>query len=310
MRLENAPVAYLRYIGMTLWPERLAAFYPLPAGDFPIWQWAGSLLLLIAISILVVRYRTQFPYLLVGWLWYLGTMVPVIGLVQVGGQALADRYSYIPSIGLFLIASWGLADLFSRLGFSRRSLAAVQGAAIASCMVMTWLQIGYWHDSVTLWKHAIECADSDLARLNLGQALAEAGAFAQAREQLLLALTLNPNNAKANFNLGRLLDEEGKPDQAIAPYMEALRLDPAYTSAHGNLAIALARQGKLDRAIEHFILALRSDPDDVKTHYNLALAFFQTGRRKESIHEFSEVLRIDPNYAPAREHLRAILSEK
>ena len=226
MRLENVPVAYVRYIGMILWPQHLAVFYPFPSSGFPNLAMGGLALLLIAISILAVRYRTQFPYLLVGWLWYLGTIVPVIGIVQVGGQALADRYSYIPSIGLFLIASWGLADLFSRLGFSRRSLAAVEGAAIASCMAMTWLQIGYWHDSVTLWKHAIECADSDLARLNLGQALAEAGALAQAREQLLLALTLNPKNAKANFNLGRLLDEEGKPDQAIARYTEALRSIP------------------------------------------------------------------------------------
>ena len=265
---------------------------------------------LIAISVLAVRYRTRFPYLFVGWLWYVGTLVPVIGIVQVGGQALADRYSYIPSIGLFIIAGWGLADLFGGLGFSNRLLAAVEGGVIAACMATSWLQIGYWHDSITLWKHAIECADSDLARLNLGQALAEAGARPEAREQLLLALTLNPKNAKANFNLGRLLDEEGKPDEAIARYTEALRLDPAYTSAHGNLAIALARQGKLDLAINHFILALRSDPDDVKTHYNLALAFFETGRRNESIHEFSEALRLDPNYAPAQEHLRALLNEK
>jgi tetratricopeptide (TPR) repeat protein len=310
IRLENVPVAYVRYIGMTLWPQRLAVFYPLPAGDFPIWQWAGSLLLLIAVSIFAFRYAARWPWLAVGWLWYPGTLVPVIGIVQVGRQALADRYSYVPSIGLFLIAGWGMAELFCRLGWSRRLLWVGAGTAIASCMAVTWLQIAYWHDSVTLWQRAIECADSDLAYSQLGQALAEKGERDPARQQFLLALERNPDNAQAHYNLGRLLADEGKLDEAIARYTEALRIDPAYTKANGSLGIALAQQGHVDRAIGYFILALRSAPDSPEAHYNLGVAFGQKGNRIDAIQEFSEALRIDPTYTPARQHLDAILSRK
>jgi hypothetical protein len=310
IRLENAPVAYVRYIGITLWPQNLAVFYPLPAGDFPIWQWAGSLLLLIAISILAFRHAPRWPWLVVGWLWFLGTLVPVIGIVQVGRQALADRYSYVPSIGLFLIAGWGIAELFCRLGWSRRVLWVGAGTAIASCAAVTWLQIGYWHGSIPLWEHAIQCADSDLAHAQLGQALAEKGDRDAARQQFVLALELKTDNAQAHYNLGRLLADEGKLDQAIARYTEALRIDPAYAKANGSLGVALAQKGDVDRAIGYFILALRSDADSVEAHYNLGLAWGQKGNRTDAIHEFSEALRLDPTYTPARQHLDTISSLK
>jgi tetratricopeptide (TPR) repeat protein len=310
IRLENAPVAYVRYIGMTLWPQSLAVFYPLPAGDFPIWQWAGSLLLLVAVSILALRYVARWRWLAVGWLWYLGTLVPVIGIVQVGRQALADRYSYVPSIGLFLIAVWGTAELFCRLDWSRRLLWAGAGTAVASCMAVTWLQIGYWHDSITLWQRAIECADSDLAHSQLGQALAEKGDRDPARQQFLFALERNPDNAQAHYNLGRLLADEGKLDEAIARYTEALRIDPAYAKANGSLGVALAQQGDLDRAIGYFALALRSDPESPEAHYNLGLALGQKGNRIDAIQEFTEALRIDPTYTAARRNLDALLSHR
>jgi protein O-mannosyl-transferase len=310
IRLENAPVAYVRYIGMTLWPEQLAVFYPLPTRDFPIWQWTGSLLLLIAVSLLAFRHALRWPWLIVGWLWYLGTLVPVIGIVQVGRQALADRYSYVPSIGLFLIAVWGVAELFCRLGWLRRLLWAGAGMAVASCMAVTWLQIGHWHDSITLWKRAIDCADSDLAHSQLGQALVEKGERDLARQQFLFALERNPDNAQAHYNLGRLLADEGKLDEAIARYTQALRIDPAYAKANGSLGVALAQQGDVDRAIGYFILALRSDPESLEAHYNLGLAFGQKGNRIDAIQEFYEALRIDPTYTPARQNLDALLSHK
>jgi Tfp pilus assembly protein PilF len=310
IRLENAPVAYLRYIGMALWPTNLAVFYPLPGNGFPIWQWAGSLLLLLAISFLAFRYAPRWPWLAVGWLWFLGTLVPVIGIVQVGRQALADRYSYVPSIGLFLIAGWGIAEFFCRLGWSRRLLWVGAGTVIVACMGVTWLQVGYWHDSVTLWERAIECADSDLAHAQLGQALAEKGDRQPARQQFLLALELNPDNAQAHYNLGRLLADEGKLDEAIARYTEALRIDPAYAKANGSLGVALAQKGDVDGAIGYFILALRSAPDSVEAHYNLGLALGQKGNRTDAIREFSEALRIDPAYTPARQNLDALSSFK
>jgi protein O-mannosyl-transferase len=310
IRLENAPVAYVRYIGMTLWPQSLAVFYPLPAGDFPVWKWAGSLLCLIAISIAVLRHAARWPWLAVGWLWYIGTLVPVIGIVQVGRQALADRYSYIPSIGLFLIAGWGMAELFCRLNWSRRLLWVGAGTAVASCIAVTWMQIGYWQNSITLWERAIECADSDLAHAQLGQALAEKGDRDLARQQFLLALERNTDNAQAHYNLGRLLADEGKLDEAIARYTQALRIDPAYAKANGSLGVALAQQGNVDRAIGYFILALRSAPDSLEAHYNLGLAFSQKGNRIDAIHEFREALGIDPNYTPARQNLDALLSHK
>ena len=216
-RLGNALISYASYIVKTVFPQGLAVFYPYPAG-IAAWQVLGSAALIGTMTFLAVRCRKQYPYAFVGWFWYLGTLVPVIGIVQVGMQAMADRYTYVPQIGLFIAVAWGAGDLASRQPHGRKILAALTGVVFASLTVVTWNQISHWRSSITLFEHALRVTEQNsLAHLNLGVALNRTGKGREAAEHYREALRINPNSSGGHFNLANYYVSTGRKDEALQP---------------------------------------------------------------------------------------------
>jgi tetratricopeptide (TPR) repeat protein len=294
LRAANAFVSYVVYVGNMFWPARLAAFYPFPA-SIPFWQVAGSLLALIAVSVAVCRAGWRWPYLTVGWFWYLGTLLPVIGFFQAGLQARADRFTYVPQIGLFLILAWGLPDLLRHWRYRKIALPAAAGIALCACAVVARAQVQYWRNNLALWSRDVAVTESNyLVRDNLGIALSDQGRVGDAMAQYAEAVRLNPSYADAQSNLGASLLDQGNVNEAIPHLFEALRLDPKYAEAHNNLANALASQGKLDEAITHYREALRLKPDYADAHNGWGAALDNIGNLDEAIAHYSEALRIDP----------------
>jgi Flp pilus assembly protein TadD len=302
-RLANAVVTYAAYIGKMLWPAHLAAIYPYPAWPAG-WLVAGAIVGLIAVTVLTMRAARRHPYLPVGWLWYLGTLVPVIGLVQVGSQPMADRYTYIPLVGLFVIIAWGISDLLARWPHRRVALGVVAGLLIVGCAIAARRQVHHWRSSVALWEHAVAAtAGNYRAEANLGHALAKQGRAVEAIPHYVEALRLKPDDAEAHNGLGRALAEEGRASEAIAHYSEAVRVLPDYVEARNNLGVALMGAGRNDEAARHFEEAVRIEPALAASHSNLGVALAKQGRLEAAIGHFSEALRIDPGYADARKNL-------
>jgi Flp pilus assembly protein TadD len=308
VRIANALVSYLSYIGKMLWPQRLVVFYPHPGDMLPMWQAIGAALFLICISVLVVRVVMVRPYLAVGWLWYLGTLVPVIGLVQVGSHGMADRYTYVPLIGLFLMITWGVPDIAKRFRPAMIVLPVLGGALLSALMASTWLQVQHWKNSTALFKHAINVtANNYLAHNNLASALARQGSPQEAISHYFEALAIKPHFAEAHYNLGNALARQGSFDEAMGHYTEALRIKPDYADAHNNLGVALTRQGRGKEAIGHYTEALRIKPNFADAHNNLGVALTRQGRGREATGHYIEALRIKPEYADARRNLERTL---
>jgi tetratricopeptide (TPR) repeat protein len=315
LRIENALVSYVVYIAKTFWPARLAVFYPYPAA-VPVWQATLAGLALLSVSVAVVLWFRAYPYLAVGWFWFLGTLVPVIGLVQVGGQARADRYMYIPMTGLAIILAWGAADLLRR----KEALAAVGVAACVVCVPLTWAQAEHWENSQTLFQHALDVTDGNyLAHHNLGVALADLR-LPDAIAHYRAALQIKPDSARAHTDLGTALAKlpGGLPD-AIAEYQAALRIEPNAAIPHNNLGSALAASPDgLPQAIQEYEAALRIKPDYTdarnnlaEAHYNLGVELAQIdGRTADAISHFEAALRNKPNYAEAHNNLGVVLSSQ
>jgi tetratricopeptide (TPR) repeat protein len=278
-RLANALTAYATYLRQTFWPVGLAAFYPYPQRQVPPGPVVGAALLLVTLTVAFLAGARRWPYLAVGWLWFLGTLVPVIGLVQVGSHAHADRYTYVPLVGLFLLLVWGGADLLARFRCPAALSATFAGLVLWACALVTWLQVCSWHDSVTLWRHALEVtADNYVAHDNLGVALSKQGKQAEALGHYAEAVRLNPNFAEARYNLGVALEERGQPEQAFEQYRAVVRLNPRHARAHYNLGVALWARGALDEAAEHYAAALEIDPRYASAWHNLGIVRWQQGR--------------------------------
>jgi tetratricopeptide (TPR) repeat protein len=303
-RFTNALVSYVKYLWKAVWPTDLAVFYRHSSGVVG-WQVAGAFLLLLFVSVLVVRARRARPYLLVGWLWYLCTLVPVIGLVQVGSQAMADRYTYVPSVGIFIIVGWGVPDLLAGWSLRVKTLAAAATAALAFLAFAGHRQVGRWSDSVTLFEHALASTeDNYVIHNNLGVTLKAAGRTAQAISHYREALHIRPDHVSSHNNLGIALSDQGRVDEALEHYETALRIDPDHADTRNSLGLALLSQGDRDRAIRQFSEAVRLRPDFMEAHNNLAVTLIEAGRSEEAIHHFREALRIRPDAAGARENLR------
>ena len=296
LRIENAVVACAAYLGKALVPVGLAVYYPHPGGAYPIVRVVGSALLLAAISGLVFRYRRERPCLPVGWLWFLGTLVPVIGLVQVGPQAMADRYAYVPMIGLSAAVAFGIP----------RAAPALLLAGALAWSALTWRQAGLWKDDRTLFGHMVEVDPGNhLGHGVLGNVALHERRYDEAIREYREALRLEPAYALWSSNLGRAYLLTGRPDEARRAFETALSLSPDLAAAHHQLGFLLVTRGELDLAILHFEAALRSEPDDPEVHFNLGLALRQKGRAAEAVEQFRRALEIAPGFEPARRQLEA-----
>jgi tetratricopeptide (TPR) repeat protein len=309
-RFDNALIAYCRYLGKMIWPTDLAVLYPHP-GQWPMAEVFLASGLLLAVSVLVVSYRRRHPYLLVGWLWFLGTLIPVIGLVQVGLQSMADRYTYLPSLGILLLIVWGTDGLTRKWRFRVVPLAVAASVAILLCLVLTRVQLQYWQDGETLFRRAVAVTENNyIAHYNLGVALDDRGGNEAAIGEYQAALQIHPNYARAEINLGLDLDKVGRTDDAMREYQAAIRAAPDNADARNNLGIALFKQGQNEEAIRQLQEAIRLAPANASAHNNLAAALYTQGQTEEAIQQFQEALRLAPDYAEAHYNLACILAKR
>ena len=309
-RLGNAAISYIRYLGKTFWPTDLSVFYPYQ--DWQTWQIAIAFLILITVSITVILLRQNKPYLAVGWFWFLGTLVPVIGLVQVGTQAMADRYTYVPLIGFFIFLVWGVASLLKKPSSVQNfGITLVICTVLVGCLITTRVQIQHWRNSETLFSHALKIESGNLvARVMLGNALAKQGDFQEAKAQYEAAIAIRPDFAEVYFNLGNLLVEEKQLDEAIARYALAIQKNPAYAHAHANMAITLGMKGDYREAISHYEESLRIDPNDPVILRYLASDLITIGKYEEAANYLRRAIAISPNDAEARQALQKLVGAK
>ncbi|HEY5234120.1 MAG TPA: tetratricopeptide repeat protein [Verrucomicrobiae bacterium] len=294
LRLENLPVAYAGYLLKIFWPVNLAFFYPLTAPAFS--TIAAAMVFLLAISIFCWRTRRLFPYVTVGWLWFLGTLVPVIGIVQVGEQAMADRYSYFPAIGIFIIVAFGVRDMAARFPSAKPALAAAAILILAGCVLATGNQLSYWKTDETLFAHAVDVTkNNEIAHINLGVVYEKQGRGAEAMNEYQQALEINPHRANNYNNIGDLLDKAGEPAKALAEYQTALQLNPDAVEVHLNLGGVLVELKQFDEAAKHLRLAAKLKPDDARPHFEMAKALLKQGRDAGAVDEFQQALRLDPD---------------
>jgi tetratricopeptide (TPR) repeat protein len=299
-RAANAFLSYVKYIGKMFWPEPLAAFYPFDAHRFTLWQAAMYALPLLVVSIFVIRFGRNHRYLPVGWFWFVGTLVPVIGLVQVGEQSCADRYTYIPYIGLFVIIAWGLPELLSKWPRRKPALGLSMVIVLTALGIGARQQTSYWRNSLTLFSHAIEVTQNNYVAYNgLGVAYIQLGRWQEAIEVLGQAIRIEPDYAVAHTNLGVSYKGLGRYQDAIDAHKQALRIKPDYAEAHNNLGVAYGSLGRWQEAIEAFKQAVRIKPDHAGSYNNLGIACGSLGRWQEAIEAHKQALRIMPDYAEA-----------
>jgi Flp pilus assembly protein TadD len=344
VRITNALVSYVKYIAKTIWPENLASYYPHPG--IASWWWVlGAGLLLVAVSIPAIRTIRQWPWFMVGWLWFLGTLVPVIGFLQVGAQAMADRYTYVPLIGLFIITAWGFPELIAGWRHKKKLLAWAGAFLLITLMVSSWFQVRHWKNSIALYEHALHVTKNNYfahdgmglllasrgkkdeaihhysaalrirpdfaeAHNHLGNVLKTKGITAEATDHYREALRIKPEYADAYCNLGHILAGQGKLADAVKQYSVALKLRPEYPKAHYHLASVLMNQGKIDEAIAHYVKALNKRPTDAKIFNQLGIALVKKGRINEAGILFSKAVQIEPHFAKAHYNLGIVMKRK
>ena len=310
LRCENALISCCRYLVKMFWPTGLAAFYPHP-GRWPMGNVIAAGVFLAVITWLLWTYRRQRPYLPWGWFWFLGTLVPVLGIVQVGRQAMADRYTYVPSLGVFVLVIWGLGDLSRRWRVPRQLLALLAVGVLVACCAVTRHQLAYWQNSETLFQHALRVtADNDLARNNLGNDLLERGRIDAAIEQFRAALQLKPDCVEAYNNLGSALLHQGETNGAIDNFRKAIQFGPHFALAYGNLANTLVAVGQPQEAEELLRSAISNQPDYFQAHNNLAVLLSLRGQTNEAAVEFQLATWLQPNDVDAHRGYGRLLARE
>jgi tetratricopeptide (TPR) repeat protein len=298
-RLANALVSYAAYFVQMIWPSDLAVYYPYEHLAYSDWRVWASALLLASVTTAAVYQAVRRPFLLVGWLWYIGTLVPVIGLVQVGSQARADRYTYIPLVGVFVMIAWSADEIARRGEGVRRAVWAGATAIVLICSVLTWVQVGYWHDSFALWRHALEVTrPNDVAHGGLGAAYRDAGDFTRAVEEYRRAVSARPDGVHARLNLGWCLFSLRRFEEAAVEFSRVLRTDPDNTGAQFQLGVIAGLAGRSAEAIEWYRKVLRHRPDDLRAHLNLVIELLKRGQREEALRHLAEIER---DYPEARD---------
>jgi tetratricopeptide (TPR) repeat protein len=302
LRLSNALVSYAKYLQLTFWPNDLAVYYPF--AGIRAWQIIGAALLLIGISMFCFLQRKSAPYLIVGWLWFLGTLVPVIGLVQVGGQIMADRYFYIPSIGLFIALVFGLADIARDWRVAPAISAGIAGVLLLVLATLTNAQIQRWRNSFTLFEHTLAVTPPNLRiEHNLGIALGASGRYDEAAVHFQKALQIDPNFYDALVAMGVTTAHQGGLPEAIDYFHAAIRSQPDAPKAHVQLAHALWTQKRDQAALEEMQRASQLAPKDADVGADFGLALALVGRLPEAIQQLHETLSINPNNAEAHNNL-------
>jgi len=317
-RVNNAFVSYVTYVWEMFWPARLAVFYPHPNNRLTIWEIILAIAFLIVVTATALILGKKRPYILTGWFWYLGMLVPVIGFVQVGEQAHADRYTYLPQIGLYLLITWAAMDLTAFWSRRRAFLIIGGGATIVALCCCSFVQTSYWKNSERLWTHALAVtSNNDVAHNNLGFLFLRQGELDQAISHFQTALNIRSSNAEAHYNLGaalihnnlgNALARKGLSDEAIGHYQEAVRLRTDYADAHYNFGSVLLQEGRIDEAIAQWQKALAIQPYDADVHTSLGNAFLQKGLVKEAINHYGQALEIAPQDVLSRNNLAWILA--
>jgi tetratricopeptide (TPR) repeat protein len=310
-RVANAVVAYVQYLGKAFWPRDLAVYYPHPGNTLAAGTVLMAALILVALTAAALVGGRRWPYLAVGWLWYLGTLVPVIGLVQVGSQALADRYTYIPLIGVFIMAVWGVADLLGRWLAGRVALAALTGVVLGGCALGTWEQLQYWRDSATLWTRALQVTSRNaVAHNNLGAILLDRGKLPEATEHFQAAVRDLPDHAEASYNLGTALFLRGEPAKAVPALTRATQLRPDFGDAHYNLGLALLRLGAPEQAVQAFTRAIDLQPSRAEAYNNRGIAQFRHKKLSEAAASLNRAVDLKPKEALFLYNLATVLHER
>ena len=315
-RISNALVSYLVYLEKMMWPKDFSVFYPYPFGESYMWKGLVSGFVLTGITIIILRLIKKAPYLSVGWLWYLGTLIPTIGLVQVGQQAMADRYAYVPLIGIFIIIAWGLPDLLQNYSFRKKLLSVLSGIFFSVLITLTSVQLQYWENSVKLFEHAIEVTHKKYPSFvgiynNLGVVLNQQMKFEEAMVHLKNAVKLQPTYPEAHNNLGNALSGLNRFQEANISYKEAIRLKPDYPEAHNNLANSLSKKREdLEEAIFHYKKAIQLKPEFYEAHFNLGVTLNKWNDSDQAIGHLQEAIRLEPNLSESHLALGNILSQK
>jgi Tfp pilus assembly protein PilF len=311
IRFANAFISYMRYIGKMIWPARLAVFYPHAGQNISILYAVISAVVLLAVTILIFRFAADHRYLVTGWLWYLGTLVPVIGLVQVGEQALSDRYSYITLTGLFIIIAWGVPDLLAKWRYKKIALTLAGLLIILAMSICTHFQLRLWQNSLTLFQHAYGVTeDNYIAHYRIAAYLREQGRLDEAIYHYRRVIEINPYAADVYLDLGAALTAKGKFAEAIFFYNKALQIAPDLIELRINLGLTLMESGKLEEAVKEYEKILRIQPQNAFAYNNLGVVFLRQRKFDEAIEYFSRALQIDPNNTLARNNLNFALAEK
>jgi Flp pilus assembly protein TadD len=321
VRLVNAVVSYIVYIGKMFWPSRLAVLYPHPGAAAPVATVIICSLLLLFLSVGFLCLAGRYGFLIVGWLWYIITLVPVLGIVQVGAQSMADRYTYIPLTGLFIITAWSVREVVLKFPVLKIISAFVCVVILAALSLCSLVQLTYWKDSSVLFKHAIDVTNSNyIMHGNYGDLLKDAGRLDEAIGHYNQSLRIKPDYYKVYNNLGIALERKGKFEEAVNCFQKVIELtkdkrlkpnQPAgFAEAHCNLATILGQQGQYEQAIEHFRVALTIRPDDAKAHFSLAVLLLKQGRTDSAIESFRRALQIAPEFEQAKIQLNAALESQ
>jgi Flp pilus assembly protein TadD len=293
LRFENAFLSYLIYIFKTFWPQNLSIFYPYPT-FIPAWQWLGSIFIVLIVSTVVVWSRRRFPFLLVGWFWFILTLLPVIGFIQVGDHALADRYTYLPLIGLFIMIAWGLSALTKKYPHRRWITYLATGFLLISTSFLTTTELTYWKNESSLFNHALQTTENNsMAHGHVGSDYGRKGDMAAAIVEFKKAIAIDPNNFTIHNDLGFALSQNGDLPGAINAFNIALKLNPNYAESHNQLGVVLEKLGRNDAAIMEYKTALAINPNNLKAHKNLGVALARSGNTNAAIQTYRDVLTQD-----------------
>jgi hypothetical protein len=306
-RIANALVSYVSYIYKFIWPFSLSAFYPHPMTALPGWEAAGAGLILAGVSVGVILRNSRSPYLATGWFWYLGTLMPVIGLTQMGKQGLADRFTYMPLLGLIIMAVWGMFELAGRLPYRRLVLTLSAAIMLSVCLVGTWFQVGYWRDSMTVFQHMLKLDKNNyMGYYGVGLSRGKKGDTAGAVAMYLKALEINPGYQEIYNSLGNAYVQLGDIDKAAECFQKALSIDPNFGEAYNNLGIILGQKGRIAEAMAMFERAIQINPLSARAYYNLGNAYAIRGNTREAMEMYQRSLQIDPNFTKAQNRLKVL----